>query len=38
MNVSPEQLMQTLEPWWENQRADVVNILRDARSRRVPGV
>lgn len=36
--VSPEELMQTLQQWWKSQRADVVNVLRDARSRRVPGV
>ncbi|WP_296585743.1 phage tail length tape measure family protein [Xanthobacter sp.] len=36
--VSPQELMQTLEQWWKSQRADVLNIIRDARSRRVPGV
>lgn len=38
MNISPEQLMQTLQQWWKSQCADVVNVLRDVRSWRVPGV
>lgn len=36
--ISPQDLEQTLMQWWKNQRADVVNVIRDARSRRVPGV
>ncbi|MFG1184365.1 phage tail length tape measure family protein [Xanthobacter aminoxidans] len=36
--VSPQELIVTLQQWWKTQRADVLNVVRDARSRRVPGV